>query len=149
MKGEGPSHYRPCEAKRPSSSPCVIGGIPQGLIKRMPDKSSGDRSTFICRGAAQSFHALRALRRREPKIAVSKVTVSLTVASAKQSTTASASSSIPQTHDDGDSGVKSTQFLHLIKSINAAIETYSVTSKSLVFNMYLSKSREISVSKCT
>ena len=44
-------------------------------------------------------------------------------------------------------GVKSTQFLYLIKSINTAIEIYSVTSKSLEFK--ISKSREVLVSKCT
>ena len=47
------------------------------------------------------------------------------------------------------SGVKSAQCLYLIKSINTAIDIYSVTSKSLELYIYLSKSREVLVSKCT
>ena len=42
-----------------------------------------------------------------------------------------------------------TSGISLLKSINTAIEIYSVTSKRLEFKMYLSKSREVLVSTCT
>ena len=46
------------------------------------------------------------------------------------------------------SGVKSTQMFYLSKSINTAMAKYSVTSKSMVFKIDLSKSTKVLIWKC-